>query len=126
YGHNHPALRDRLVEYIQGDGIAHALDMATEAKVALLDAFEQHILRPRDLHYKLMFPGPTGTNAVEAALKLARRVTGRTHIVSFTNAFHGMTLGALAATGNAGKRSAGGVPLNHVLRASFDGYMGPN
>jgi diaminobutyrate-2-oxoglutarate transaminase len=124
YGHNHPALRDRLIEYLQGSGIAHALDMATEAKVALFDAFETHILRPRDLHYKLMFPGPTGTNAVECALKLARKVTGRTQVVSFTNAFHGMSLGALAATGNAGKRAAAGVPLNHVLRAPFDGYFG--
>lgn len=125
YGHNHPALRERLIEYMLGGGIAHGLDMATEAKCELIEAFEQHILRPRDLHYKLMFPGPTGANAVEAALKLARKVTGRTNIVSFTNAFHGMTLGALAATGNAGKRAAGGVPLNHVLRAPFDGYFGP-
>jgi diaminobutyrate-2-oxoglutarate transaminase len=124
YGHNHPALRDRLIEYLQGAGIAHALDMATEAKCALLEVFESQILRPRDMHYKLMFPGPTGANAVEAALKLARKVTGRTHIVSFTNAFHGMTLGALATTGNAGKRAAGGVPLNHVLRAPYDGYFG--
>ena len=47
------------------------------------------------------FPGPTGTNAVEAALKLARKVTGRETICRFTNAFHGMSLGALAVTGNA-------------------------
>lgn len=126
YGHNHPVLRDRLIEYLQQSGIAHGLDMATEAKCAFLDAFENHILRPRDLHYKLMFPGPTGANAVEAALKLARKVTGRTHILSFTNAFHGMTLGALAATGNAGKRAAGGVPLGHVLRAPYAGYYGPD
>ncbi|HEU4614698.1 MAG TPA: diaminobutyrate--2-oxoglutarate transaminase [Kofleriaceae bacterium] len=124
YGHNHPALRDRLIDYLQQGGIAHGLDMATEAKCALFAAFEDRILRPRDLHYKLMFPGPTGTNAVEAALKLARKVTGRTHVVSFTNGFHGMTLGALAATGNTGKRAAGGVPLGHVLRAPFDGYFG--
>lgn len=124
YGHNHPALRDKLIEYLSSSGIAHALDMATEAKCALLDAFETHILRPRDLHYKMMFPGPTGANAVEAALKLARKVTGRTHILSFTNAFHGMTLGALAVTGNAGKRAAGGVPLDHVLRAPYCGYFG--
>lgn len=124
YGHNHPALRERLIEYLNGSGIAHALDMATEAKCALLEAFESHVMRPRDLHYKLMFPGPTGTNAVEAALKLARKFTGRTQIVSFTNAFHGMTLGALAATGNATKRAAGGVPLSGVLRAPYDGYFG--
>ncbi len=125
YGHNHPVLKQRLLDYVAGDGIAHGLDMATEAKARFLEAIERYVLRPRDLDYKVMFPGPTGTNAVEAALKLARKVTGRTEVVSFTNAFHGMTLGALAATGNAQKRAAAGVPLGNVARAPFDGYFGP-
>ncbi len=124
YGHNHPFLRDRLVEYITSGGVTHSLDMATEAKCAFLEAFERYVLRPRDLDYKVMFPGPTGTNAVEAALKLARKVTGRTQIVSFTNAFHGMTLGSLAVTGNAAKRAGAGVALTDVVRAPFDGYFG--
>lgn len=124
YGHNHPVLRDALLDYLASGGIVHSLDMATAAKEALLDALDRRILRPRDLRYKAMFPGPTGTNAVEAALKLARKVTGRTQVVSFTNAFHGMTLGALAATGSARKRSGAGVPLNHVIRAPFAGYFG--
>jgi diaminobutyrate-2-oxoglutarate transaminase len=126
YGHNHPLLRDALLAYLTRGGITHSLDMATEAKVAFLTTFEQTVLRPRGLDYKVMFPGPTGTNAVEAALKLARKVTGRTQVVSFTNAFHGMTLGSLAATGNAEKRAGAGVPLNHVIRAPFDGYFGPD
>src|SRR5690606_31415482 len=125
YGHNHPVLRERLIEYLVGGGIAHSLDMATAAKCDFLAALDRVVLRPRDLRYKVMFPGPTGTNAVEAALKLARKVTGRTQVVSFTNAFHGMTLGSLAATGNAGKRAGAGVPLGHVVRAPFDGYFGP-
>jgi diaminobutyrate-2-oxoglutarate transaminase len=124
YGHNEPHLREALVEYITGAGISHSLDMATEAKVAFLDAFDRHALRPLNAPYKVMFPGPTGTNAVEAALKLARKVTGRTGIVSFTNAFHGMTLGSLAATGNAGKRGGAGVGLHNVTRMPFDGYLG--
>jgi len=124
YGHNHPVLRERLIDYIAGGGITHGLDMATEAKCRLLAAFERHILRPRDLRYKVMFPGPTGTNAVESALKLARKVTGRTNVVAFTNAFHGMTLGSLAVTGNGGKRGGAGVPLANVTRAPFDGYLG--
>ncbi len=124
YGHNHPVLKQALVEYLSADGIVHSLDMATEAKIGFLDAFERRVLRPRDLNYKVMFPGPTGTNAVEAALKLARKVTGRTAVVSFTNAFHGMTLGSLAVTGNATKRRAAGVPLTNVVRAPFCGYLG--
>jgi diaminobutyrate-2-oxoglutarate transaminase len=125
YGHSHPVLREALLAYLMRGGVVHSLDMATEAKIAFLRSFEQRVLAPRDLHYKLMFPGPTGTNAVEAALKLARKVTGRTQVISFTNAFHGMTLGSLAVTGNASKRSGAGVPLEHVTRMPFDRYFGP-
>jgi len=124
YGHNHPHLKRRLIEYVERDGITHALDMATAAKEAFLERFEQVILAPRGLEYKLQFPGPTGTNAVESALKLARKVTGRETLVSFTNAFHGMTLGSLAVTGNGFKRRGAGVPLVHASVMPFDGYLG--
>lgn len=124
YGHNHPVLKRALVNYITEGGVTHALDMATDAKCKFLETFQRNILRPRDLRYKVMFPGPTGTNAVEAALKLARKVTGRTNVISFTNAFHGMTLGSLAATANGGKRGGAGVPLANTTRAPFDGYYG--
>lgn len=124
YGHNHPALKEALLDYLAADGITHSLDLATAAKIAFLEALDQRLLRPRGLSYKVMFPGPTGTNAVEAALKLARKVTGRTQVVSFTNAFHGMTLGALAVTGNSAKRNAAGVPLTNVVRAPFCNYLG--
>src|SRR3546814_9055555 len=74
----------------------------------------------------MMFTGPTGTNAVEAAIKLARKVTGRELVIAFSNGFHGMTLGALACTGNAAKRGGAGVPLNHVAHEPYDGYYGPD
>ena len=70
-----------------------------------------------------MFPGPTGTNSVEAALKLARKVTGRQHVLSFTNAFHGMTLGSLAVTGNSMKRQGAGVPLTNTSSMPYDGFF---
>lgn len=124
YGHNHPVLKDALLLYIQDDGIAHSLDLHTDAKAAFLDELDKTILAPRDLAYKAMFTGPTGTNAVEAALKLARKVTGRQHVIAFTNGFHGMTLGALACTGNAGKRGGAGIPLTHVSHEPYDGYYG--
>lgn len=110
YGHNNPVMKRALIDYIERDGITHGLDMATTAKRAFLESFQNNVLRPRDLPYKVMFPGPTGTNAVEAALKLARKVKGRESIVSFTNAFHGMSLGSLAVTGNAFKRAGAGIP----------------
>ncbi|HLV08366.1 MAG TPA: diaminobutyrate--2-oxoglutarate transaminase [Croceibacterium sp.] len=126
YGHNHPVLKQALLDYIGSDGIAHGLDLHTAAKERFLEAFEEVILEPRGLDYRAMFTGPTGTNAVEAAIKLARKVTGRELVIAFTNGFHGMTLGALACTGNAGKRSGAGVPLSHVAHEPFDGYYGPD
>lgn len=124
YGHSHPVMRDALIAYLQSGGVVHTLDLHTAAKARFLETFEQLVLRPRKLDWKVMFPGPTGTNAVEAALKLARKVTGRTEVVSFTNGFHGMTLGALAVTGNAGKRAGAGVPLGHAQALPYDGYLG--
>jgi len=124
YGHNNPVLKRRLLEYLEADGVVHGLDMATVAKREFLEAFERVILRPRGLDYKIQFPGPTGTNAVEAALKLARQVKGRTNIVSFTNGFHGVTGGSLAATGNSKFRDAAGVPLGNTTFMPYDGYLG--
>lgn len=125
YGHNHPILKQALLDYISNDGIAHGLDLHTQAKESFLTTFESHILKPRGLSYRMMFTGPTGTNAVEVALKLARKITGRQNVIAFTNGFHGMTLGALACTGNAGKRAGAGLPLTHVSHEPYDGYYGP-
>ncbi|PKP84757.1 MAG: diaminobutyrate--2-oxoglutarate transaminase [Alphaproteobacteria bacterium HGW-Alphaproteobacteria-2] len=125
YGHNDPEMKAALVEHIAGDGLAHALDMHTDAKAAFLETFERLILAPRGMDHKVMMTGPTGTNAVEAALKLARKVTGRRNVIAFTNGFHGMTLGALALTGNAGKRGgAGGAHLGDVTHLPYEGAMG--
>jgi len=99
YGHNHPDLKRSVVEYLAGDGIVTSLDLHTRAKHTFIDTFDEVVLRPRSLDYRLAFPGPTGTNAVELVLKLARRATGRHNVVAFTNGYHGMTLGALAASG---------------------------
>ena len=126
YGHNPDRIKQALLAYLMRDGITHTLDMYSEAKERFIDQFNEVILKPRGLHYKFQFPGPTGTNAVEAALKLARKVTGREQVVGFTNAFHGMTLGALAVTGNGFKRAGAGVPLSHTASLPFDGYMGPD
>lgn len=122
YGHNNPLLKAPLLDYLASDGLVHSLDMMTEAKASFLRAFGGFVLTPRGLDYKVQFTSPSGTNAVEAALKLARKVTGRQTIVAFTRSFHGMTLGALAVTGNAAKRSAAGVALGHVLRLPFEGF----
>jgi diaminobutyrate-2-oxoglutarate transaminase len=124
YGHNPEPLKEKLLEYLVQDHVTHSLDMATTAKRRFLDMFERNVLLPRQMEYKVMFPGPTGTNAIESALKLARKVTGRLNVVAFTNAFHGMTLGSLALTGNGSKRDGAGTPLPNVSRMPFCGYLG--
>lgn len=123
YGHNNPALRTELIEYLTSDGLVHSLDMMTPSKREFLETFKELILEPRNLDYKVMFPGPTGTNTVETALKLARKVTGRQHILSFTNAFHGMTLGSLSVTGNSMKRQGAGMALTNSSKIPYDDYF---
>ncbi|MFO8127693.1 diaminobutyrate--2-oxoglutarate transaminase [Yoonia sp.] len=125
YGHNDPDMKQALIDHITADGVSHGLDMHTDAKSLFLEAFEDIILTPRGMDYKVMMTGPTGTNAVEAAMKLARKVTGRRNILAFTNGFHGMTMGALSCTGNSGKRAgAGGGPLCGVSRMPYEGAFG--
>lgn len=124
YGHNNKEVKKAVIEYLTEDKPIHGLDMMTEAKQEFLETFQSHILKPRGLNFKVQFPGPTGTNAVESALKLARKVKGRSGIISFTNAFHGMTLGALSVTGNAMKRKGAGVETSDVTFMPYDGYHG--
>jgi len=122
YGHNDPDMKAALIDHIAGDGIAHGLDLHTETKADFLRAFEAHILAPRGMDHRVMFTGPTGANAVEAAMKIARKVTGRTNIIAFTNGFHGVTMGALAATGNGYHRGGAAMDKSGVTRMPFDGY----
>jgi diaminobutyrate-2-oxoglutarate transaminase len=124
YGHNDPRLKQRLLEYIAADGITHGLDMATAAKRSFLETFDRVILGPRGLDYKVQFPGPGGTNAVEAALKLARKVTGRQGVIAFTNGFHGMSLGALAASSSLAARAGAHAGLHDTTIMPFDGFLG--
>ncbi len=114
YGHNNPEIKKKLIEYLENDGVMHALDMYTVPKREFIQTFEEKVLKPRGLNYKIQFPGPTGTNANEAALKLARKVKKRRNVFAFMGAFHGMTLGSLALTTDKSSRGGAGVPLENV------------
>lgn len=124
YGHNHPKIKEAVSNYLQSDGVINSVDLHTTAKREFLDKFVTDVLLPRELDYVVQFTGPTGTNAVEAAIKLGRKITGRSQIAAFTGAFHGMTLGALSLTGNRSLRNNSLPLLNHVIRLPFDGYCG--
>ena len=116
FGHNDERMKRAMIAFLEADGVAHSLDTYTTTKRTFVERFAEVILEPRDMDHKMQFMGPTGTNAVEAALKLARIATGRDHVVAFSHGFHGMTLGALALTANDAFRQWAGVPLEHVVR----------
>lgn len=124
YGHNNPYIKNAILEYLSEDTIIHALDMYTTAKEGFIDTFYNLILKPRNLDYKMMFCGSTGTNAVEAALKLARKYTGRSNVFAFSGAFHGMSLGSLSMTSDSFSRAGGGVSLNNVTFIPYSNQFG--
>jgi diaminobutyrate-2-oxoglutarate transaminase len=124
YGHNNGAMKQAIFNYLQADGVVHSLDMATVPKQQFLDKFESVILKPRGLDYKIQFPGPTGTNAVEAALKLARKVKKRANVIAFTNSFHGLSSGSLSVTSNRFYRHEAFTNRTNVSFMPYDGYFG--
>ncbi|AMD49918.1 diaminobutyrate--2-oxoglutarate transaminase [Bordetella holmesii] len=126
YGHNNPVFKEKLLDYLAADGVVHGLDMATSAKKRFLETFERVLLKPRNWKYTLQFTGPTGTNAVEAALKIARQVKGRSNIISFTHGFHGVSGGSLSVTANMKFRDAAGYALGNTTFMPYDGYFGPD
>lgn len=126
YGHNPDYIKEKLINYLENDGVMHALDMHAKAKSDFIEFFEKKVLEPKGLNYKIMFTGPTGTNANEAALKLARKITGRSNVFCFTGAFHGMTLGTLTLTGDLGVRKGGGVTLNNATHIPAPYYNNGN
>ncbi|AXV40305.1 MAG: diaminobutyrate--2-oxoglutarate transaminase [Methanobacterium sp. BAmetb5] len=124
YGHNNPLVSEALINYLKEDYIIHGLDQATTAKKVFLEKFYDTILQPRHMEYKIQFTGPTGTNAVESALKLVRMVKGRSNIIAFTNAFHGLTMGSMAVTANEFYRDEAFINRANVSFMPFDGYLG--
>lgn len=123
YGHNNPFIKKEIMKYLEKDTIINSLDMYTSAKRNFFETFNKKILVPRDLKYKVMCCGPTGTNAVEAALKLCRKNKKRNNIIAFSGAFHGMSLGSLALTTDRTSRGGAGVPLNNVAFVPYDGML---
>ena len=116
YGHNNPIFKEKLISYIESDGVTHSLDMMTEAKAVMMDNFQKLIIQKRGMDYKIQFTGPTGTDTIEAALKLARKYTGRKNVICFSNSFHGMSMGSLSITP---KRNRIGIPVGYALEFPF-------
>ncbi|WP_089104350.1 diaminobutyrate--2-oxoglutarate transaminase family protein [Streptomyces hyaluromycini] len=123
-GHNHPVVLEAIRKVLDSGAPLSVLDLATPVK----DAFTTELFRtlPPGLadRARVQFCGPAGTDAVEAAFKLVRAATGRTGILAFTGAYHGMTTGALAASGGAGDVRVARLPYPQDYRCPF-GVGGP-
>ncbi|HLZ17493.1 MAG TPA: diaminobutyrate--2-oxoglutarate transaminase, partial [Cyclobacteriaceae bacterium] len=104
--------KQAALSFIEKNSIVHCLDMDSKIKDVFLEKFDSIILKPRGLHYKVQFSGPTGTNAVEAAVKLSRIVTKRRKIISFTHSFHGMSATSFALSGS--------LEANHKINPAQD------
>lgn len=123
YGHNHPKLKQDILSFLQKNNVVHCLDMDSAIKKQFLETFDAVILKPRSLPYKVQFCGPTGTNAVEAAVRLSRKVTGRKKVVAFTRSFHGMTATSLALSACCMENQKVNPP-QEVLFFPYDGFLG--
>ncbi|AEE15496.1 diaminobutyrate--2-oxoglutarate transaminase family protein [Treponema brennaborense] len=103
-GHNDPEVNQAMIEMIAGDAPLHTLDLTTPVK----DTFVRTLLNllPEELQQtaKIQFCSPSGSDAVDAAVKLCKTATGRSAVVAFSGAYHGMGHGALALTGNLGAK----------------------
>ncbi|MYX99426.1 diaminobutyrate--2-oxoglutarate transaminase family protein [Streptomyces sp. SID486] len=123
-GHNHPVVLEAVRGVLDSGAPLSVLDLATPVK----DAFTTELFRtlPPGLadRARVQFCGPAGTDAVEAALKLVRAATGRTGVLTFTGAYHGMTAGALAASGGAHDVQVARLPYPQDYRCPF-GIGGP-
>ncbi|MFF3285528.1 diaminobutyrate--2-oxoglutarate transaminase family protein [Streptomyces sp. NPDC003023] len=118
-GHNHPVVLEAIRKVIDSGAPLHVLDLATPVK----DAFTTELFAtlPPALadDARIQFCGPAGTDAVEAALKLVRTATGRSGLLAFTGAYHGMTAGALEASGGATDGRVTRLPFPHDYRCPF-------
>jgi diaminobutyrate-2-oxoglutarate transaminase len=105
YGHNNPAFIDVAIDHLRSGRIVQSVDSYTSEKRAFLEALRDILLAPRGLDMVAQFVGPTGATAVEAALQLAQRVTGRSGVVAFDGGYHGMSAGAACVSSSLDKRS---------------------
>ena len=104
-GHNHPKVCAAIAA--DREPLVNGLDLLTTAKLAFVEALRSVLPgRMADTH-KLHFCGPTGSDAIEAAMKLAYRATGRRGVIAFSGGYHGMTQGALSLTSSRRLREAG-------------------
>ena len=123
YGHNNPALVEVAIEHLRAGRLTHSLDTFTVEKRQFLEAMQRYVLAPRQLDMVVQMVGPTGATAVEAALQLAQKVSGRRAVLGFEGSYHGMTYRASSISASMAGRAVSAhlgdfVALPYVERAT--------
>ncbi|MCQ8194690.1 diaminobutyrate--2-oxoglutarate transaminase family protein [Streptomyces rugosispiralis] len=118
-GHNHPVALDAIRAVLDAEAPLQVLDLATPVKDAFTDELFATLPPGLAARARVQFCGPAGTDAVEAALKLVRTATGRDGLLAFSGAYHGMTAGALAASGGAPSSGVTRLPFPYDYRCPF-------
>ncbi|MER6315225.1 diaminobutyrate--2-oxoglutarate transaminase family protein [Streptomyces sp. NPDC001581] len=118
-GHNHPVVLEAVRGVLDSGAPLHVLDLATPVKDAFTTELFTNLPPVLAADARIQFCGPAGTDAVEAALKLVRTATGRSGLLAFTGAYHGMTAGALDASGGAPDVRVTRLPYPQDFRCPF-------
>jgi diaminobutyrate-2-oxoglutarate transaminase len=99
-GHNHPVVLKAIRRTLDSGTPLHTLDLVTAEKDEFTSTLFELLPPSFARHARIHFCGPSGADAVEASVKLMQTATGRAGLLTFTGGYHGMTTGALAATGS--------------------------
>ncbi|WP_406712604.1 diaminobutyrate--2-oxoglutarate transaminase family protein [Streptomyces antimycoticus] len=118
-GHNHPVVLEAIRAVLDSEAPLQVLDLATPVKDAFTDELFATLPPGLAAGARVQFCGPAGTDAVEAALTLVRIATGRDGLLAFSGAYHGMTAGALAASGGASAAGVTRLPFPYGYRCPF-------
>jgi diaminobutyrate-2-oxoglutarate transaminase len=118
-GHNHPEVVEAIERGLRSGLPMQTLDLTTPVKDDFVSELFDMLPASFASHARIQFCGPTGTDGVEAALKLVRTATGRKNMLAFHGAYHGMSHGALALMGNLGPKVPHDGVLNNVQFLPF-------
>ncbi|MCW5263384.1 aminotransferase class III-fold pyridoxal phosphate-dependent enzyme [Verminephrobacter eiseniae] len=125
-GHNHPLIQQRVVDFLNSGQLQQALDIATPAKLAFIEQLYRVLPPAFAKHAKIQFCGPSGSDGIEASLKLFKTATGRRSVLVFQGAYHGMTMGSLGMMGNLEpKQAVSGYPAEIQFLPFPYGYRSP-
>ncbi|MDW2175974.1 pyridoxal phosphate-dependent class III aminotransferase [Vibrio sp. 1637] len=104
-GYNHPEINQALKEQLDSGLPYQTLDIATSVKTTFIQSVKSFLPQELSENSVIQFCGPSGADAVEAAIKLAKQTTGRNTMFAFRGAYHGMTNGTMGMMGNLGTKA---------------------